>query len=199
MHRITTAAACGLLVACFVGCKSPAPPVSDESAVSTSPGEPKWVSKGAAAFAEEASQSLYGVGVAAANRFPADPFMLRKTAEERGRQEIAAQLQALVAAVFKGYAAAAFAPGVKPEEMQRLIENAQSAVADATLDGAKVSDLWKDPQTGALYALMKLSLDDVAPQLRARIIASEEGKLKLDPAAAHKELDRIIQEARKPR
>ena len=198
MGRTSAMAACGLLVACCVGCKSPAPPIPDESvAVTASPEEPKWVSAGAKAFPEDAGKALYGVGVSAANRFPADAFMLRQTAEERGRQEIAAQLRSLVASVFMDYTAAAFTPGMKPEETQTLAESVQEAVADATLDSAKTAAAWKDPQTGATYMLMKLSLDDVADQLRDKIIAVEAGKLKMDAAAAHQQLDRIIQDARK--
>jgi hypothetical protein len=198
MGRTSAMAAYGLLVACCVGCKSPAPSIPAEPmAVSASPEEPKWVSAGAKAFPEDAGKALYGVGVSAANRFPADAFMLRKTAEERGREEIAGQLRSLVASVFTDYAAAAFAPGMRPEEMQSLTESVQEAVADATLDSAKTATSWKDPQTGATYMLMKLSLDDLPHQLRDKIIAAEDGKLKMDAAAAHQRLDRIIQDARK--
>jgi hypothetical protein len=198
MSKTAAIAACGLLVACFLGCKSPVPasPDAEPMAMTTSADEPKWVSAGARAFPEEAGKALYGIGVAAANRFPSDPFMLRKTAAERGRAEVAAQLRIMVASVLMDYAEAAFAPGMKPEEMQSLTENVQGAVADAALSGAQPTAAWKDPQTGATYVLVKLSLDDAAPQLRDKIIAAETGKLKMDADAAHKELDSIIEKNR---
>jgi hypothetical protein len=199
MGKTAAIAACGLLVVCCAGCKSAVQSVSGGlTAVTGSPQEPKWVSAGAAAFPEDAGKALYGVGFAPASRFAADPFMARQTTEERGREEIAGELQALVASVISDYAAAAFAPGIKPDEMRSLTDNVQEAVAEATLDSAKAAASWTDPQTGASYMLMKLSLNGVAEQLRDRIIAVEDGKLKMDPAAAHKELGRIIQKDRKP-
>ena len=165
-------------------------------AVTASPDEPKWVSAGAGAFPEDAGKAFYGVGIAAANRFPADPFMLRKTATERGRAEVAGQLRTMVASVFMDYAAAAFTPGMKQDEMQSMTENVQESVADAALIGAKPVASWKDSQTGAMYVLIKLSLDDVAQRLRDKIIAVENDKLKMDAAAAHKELDSIIEKNR---
>ena len=40
-------------------------------------------------------------------------------------------------------------------------------------------------------------MDDVAQQIRDQIIAVETDKLKMDPAAAHKELDSIIEKNRR--
>jgi hypothetical protein len=190
MRKFAAMAACGWLAACWVGCKSPAVPAKPTTA---SPDEPKWVSMGAGAFPEDAGKAFYGVGVGAANRFPGDPFMLRKTATERGRVEVAGQLRTLVAAVFKDYSAAAFKPGMTPAEMQGMTENVQAAVADAMLTGAEPVASWKDSQTGDMYVLVKLSLDDVAQQLRDKIAAVEKDKLKMDAAAAHKALDGIIE------
>jgi len=199
MGKTAAMAACGLLVACFLGCKSPAPasPADEPMALTSSPDEPKWVSAGGGAYPEDAGKALYGVGVAAANRFPADSFMLRNTAMVHGRAEVAAQLRTLVASVFTDYASAAFTPGMKPAEMESLTENVQESVADTALSGAQPAATWKDSKTGALYVLVKLSWDDVAPQIRDKIIAVETDKLKLDPAAAHKELDSIIEKNRR--
>jgi hypothetical protein len=193
MRKIAMAA-CGLLAACWVGCKSPA---ITGKPMTASPDEPKWVSMGANAFPEDAGKAFYGAGVGAANRFPGDLFMLRKTATERGRAEVAGQLQALVAAVFKDYSAAAFKPGMNPAEMQGMTENVQKSVADAMLMGAKPVATWKDSRTGDMYVLVKLGLDNVAQQLRDKITAVEKDKLKMDAAAAHKELDGIIEKVRK--
>ena len=190
MRKIAAMAACGLLVACLAGCKSQ--PVTAKP-VTTSPDEPKWVSMGASAFPEDAGKSFYGVGVAAANRFPGDPYMLRKSATERGRAELAAQLDTAVAAVFKDYTSAAFTPSSKQGEMQSMTENVQKSVTDATLIGAVPIAYWKDPQTGDMYVLLKLNLDSVAQQIRDKIVSVEKDKLKMDAAAAHKELDSIIE------
>jgi hypothetical protein len=193
MRKFAAMAACGLLAACWVGCKSPAVTAKPMTA---SPDEPKWVSMGAGAFPEDAGKAFYGVGIGAANRFPGDPFMLRKTATERGRAEVAGQLQTRVAAVFKNYSAAAFKPGMSPAEMQDMTENVQRSVADAMLMGANPVAAWKDSQTGDMYVLVKLGLDNAAQQLRDKITAVEKDKLKTDAAAAHKELDGIIRNAK---
>ena len=193
MRRIAAMAACGLLVACLAGCKSPD---MAGKPLTASPDEPEWVSKGASAFPEDAGKAFYGVGIAAANRFPGDPFMLRKAATERGRGEITGQIKSLVAAVFKDYAAAAFTPGMKKEEMQSLTDAVQNAVADEAHGDAKPVASWKDSQTGDMYVLIKLSLDDVAQQIRDKITAVEKDKLKMDATAAHKELDSIIEKNR---
>ena len=194
MRKVTGIAACGLLIACLAGCKSSQVATKP---LTTSPGEPNWVSMGGSAFPDDAGKAIYGVGVAAANIFPNDPYMLRKAATERGRAEVAGQLKAMVAAVFKDYSAAAFTPGMKPAEMQSLTETVQQSVADATRLDAKTLDSWKDSQTGDMYALVKLSLDDAVQPIRDRIAAVEKDHLKLDAAAAHKELDGIIEKHRK--
>jgi hypothetical protein len=193
MRKIAAMAACGLLIACFVGCKSS--PITAKP-VTASPDEPKWVSMGASAFPDDAGKAFYGVGIAAANRFPGDPFMLRKAATERGRAEVAGQLQTMVAAVFKDYSAATFTPSSKQGEMQSMTEYMQKSVTDATLIGAVPVASWKDTQTGDMYVLIKLSMDSVAAQIRDKIISVEKDKLKMDADAAHKELDDIIDKNR---
>ena len=197
MRKTAAMAACGLLAACLAGCKSPAPAVAAEPmAVTTSPDEPKWVSAGAGAFPEDAGRALYGVGIAGANRFPADSFMLRKTAAQHGRLEVGGQLRTMVASVFMDYAAACFIPGLKQDEMDSMSENVQESVAEAVLLGAEPAASWKDPQTGAMYVLIKLNMDDVAQQIRGTIIAAEDGELNMDATAAHQALDGIIEKNR---
>jgi len=197
MRKTAAMAACGLLVACLAGCRSSAPAVAAEPmAVTTSPDEPKWVSEGAGAFPEDAGRAFYGVGIAGANRFPADSFMLRKTAAQHGRLEVAGQLRTMVASVFMDYAAACFIPGMKQDEMDSMSENVQESVSEAVLLGAEPTASWKDPQTGAMYVLIKLNMDDVAQQIRGTIIAAEDGELNMDAAAAHQVLDGIIEKNR---
>jgi len=197
MRKAAAMAACGFLVACLAGCRSQSPAVGAEpTAEASNPEKPQWVSAGGGAFPKDAGKAFYGVGIAAADRFPADPFMLRETATERGLAKVAAQLRIMVAATFTDYAAVAFAPDMKLDEMRSMTGNVQRSVADATLIGAEPVASWKDPQTGATYVLVKLSLDDVAGQLRDQIIAVETDKLKMDAAAAHKELDDIIKRNR---
>jgi hypothetical protein len=83
---------------------------------------------------------------------------------------------------------------MKQGEIQSLTENVQKSVVTETLDGAEIMDHWTNPQTGDIYALCKLSMDSVAQTIRDKITAVEKDKLKMDAAAAHKELDQIIQD-----
>jgi hypothetical protein len=195
MRKIAAMAACGLLVACLAGCQSPGP---ISTPLTTSPDEPNWVSLGGRAFPEDAGKAFYGVGIAAANRFPDDPFMLRRTAADDGLTKIGKQLDALVAAVLKDYSAAAFTPGLKPEELERMTGAVQKSVKDQALLVEKTAASWKDSQTGDMYVLIKLSLADAAQPIRDQIGAVEKGYLKLPAAAAQKELDGIIEKDRKP-
>jgi hypothetical protein len=155
--------------------------------------EPKWVSSPTAAFPEDKGKAIYGVGIAEKLHMP-DLYILRTSAEERARRAVAATLSTMVASIFKDYTSAAFTPSMKQGEIQSLTENVQKSVVTETLDGAEIMDHWTNPQTGDIYALCKLSMDSVAQTIRDKITAVEKDKLKMDAAAAHKELDQIIQD-----
>ena len=196
MRRIVIAALCVAVLA-FVaaGCAAKQPQLSNKPLTDTMQ-EPLWVSKGVNAFPQEVGKAFYGVGVAEKQKIP-DVYLRRKSSIERGRGEVASQLRTMVMGVFKDYTESAFTPSMDKGEIQTMTTNVQKSVLDEVLLGAEPRDMWVHPSTGDQYALIRVSMDSVAQQLRAKIISIEKDKLKKDATEAHKELDDIIEKHRK--
>ena len=200
MSRIALAALCGIVAAlATAGCsgKDVQQPVATTAItnVEKTSDEPIWISSPSRAFPDQAKNTFFGVGVGEAKRLPG-VYLRRKSAIERGRAELAAQLRTFVAAVFKDYTEAAFTPKMETAESRSLTSNVQRSVIDETLVGAKTMEMWKDPTTGDYYALISLDMDGVARQLREKIKAVEKGKLRVAADKAHEELNDIIQKNR---
>jgi len=194
MRQVAMMALCMVAVAAaMVGCKSQ--PVMSETPATGSMEEPLWVTKGASAFPEEASETFYGVGIAPWKMVP-DVSLQRKTAIDRAKDEVAGQLRTFVQGVFKDYSKAAFTPSMDEAEVDGLIESTRKTIVDETLIGAQPVDAWREPGTRDYYALVKLSVDSVASQLRDKIIAVEKDRLRMDAEKAHEELDTIIEKNR---
>jgi len=193
MFRMAMVALCGIaLVISAVGCGETRPAVSDTPVTEAQPSqEPIWVSSPARAFPELANEVFFGVGVGEAKRLPG-VYLRRKSSIERGRAEVAGQLRTFVTGVFKDYTEAAFTPSMDVAESRSLTSNVQKSILDETLMGAKTHEIWKDPTTGDYYALVILSMDSVAQQLRQKIQEVEKGRLRIAADEAHKELDDII-------
>jgi hypothetical protein len=180
------------VAASLFGCKSQ-PKMSDEPVTGTY-NEPQWVTKGVSAFPDEVGKAFYGVGVAEKKMIP-DIYLLRKAAIERGRAEVAGQLRTFVTGVFKDFVEAAMSPNMDQGEVRALTSNVQKSVLDEVLIGAEVRDVWQSPR-GDMYILIRVGMDSVAQQLKAKIAEVEKERLRVDAEAAHKELDQIIEKHR---
>ena len=119
-------------------------------------GAPTWVVKGSGAFEETKGKVFYGVGSAAGIR---NHSLLRTTAGNRARNEVAKIFQAYTASLMKDYSASTMAgdPNVSSEEQH--VEQAIKTVASATLSGVEIVDHWQ-ANNGELFALASLNLDD---------------------------------------
>lgn len=169
-------------------------PQMSQEPVTGASAEPQWVSKGVNAFPEEVGVAFYGVGPASKDAIP-DIYLRRKAAVERAKAEVAGQLRTFVTAVFKDYVEAAMSENMDEGQTRSLTSNVQKSVTDEVLVGAETRDLWRSPN-GDMYALVRVSMDSIAQQLKNKIAEVEKGRLRMDAEAAHKELDEIIEKRR---
>jgi hypothetical protein len=137
----------------LAGCAS-APKVGEKAAVA----RPEWVNKGSGAFTGD-NTSVVLFGVQAANPQP-NVAMQRKMADERAREEVAAEIGESVTAMFKDMMSA-HADYFKPDTAgsEDAADYVSKSIVDETLVGCRIVDHWEDPETGALYSLAKLDLD----------------------------------------
>lgn len=116
---------------------------------------PDWVQKGSGAFGADKGKVFYGVGSASGIQ---NPSLLRSTADNRARNELAKIFQIYTASLMKDYAASTTAgvPGVSSEE--QLVEQAIKTVSGMTLSGVEIVDHWQHPATGEYFSLARLDL-----------------------------------------
>ena len=116
---------------------------------------PKWVWKGSGAFDEDAGKVFYGVGIASGIKNRA---LLRSTADNRARVEVAKVLETYVAALAKDYMASTTAGDMTASSEEQHVEQALKSFTKATLHGATIVDHWVDPDDGTMFSLCKLDL-----------------------------------------
>ena len=136
-----------LLVA---GCATSPKPSADPAAQG-----PAWVMKGGGAFDVEKGKVFYGVGIASGIKNKA---LLRQTADNRARAEIAKTMETYVATLAKDYMASTTAGDMSKSSEEQHVETALKTFSKTTLHGAAIVDRWMDPSDGSLYALCELDL-----------------------------------------
>ena len=134
----------------MVGCASK-PKTSGDSATAG----PEWVMKGSGAFDVEKGKVFYGVGVASGIKNKA---LLRQTADNRARAEIAKTLETYVASLTKDYMASTTAGDMSKSSEEQHVETALKTFTQTTLRGTAIVDRWVDPADGSMYALCELDL-----------------------------------------
>ncbi len=155
----------GLLVACGGGGTRADTPIQDLNA-------PEWVINGGGAMEEEGKKVFYGVGSASGIR---NQSLLRTTADNRARNDIAKVFQFYSASLMKDYMASTIAddPNVTSEEQH--VEQAIKTVTSQTLSGVSVAGHWQHPSTMEMFSLVRLDLDafkgklDESKQLDQRV------------------------------
>jgi hypothetical protein len=121
--------------------------------------KPEWVVRGPGAFKNKGNVVFYGVG--SASPMP-NVGLQRKTVDLRAREAVAATLKTSVRSMIKDYmehSADYFKPG-GPASSQEKVEYISQGVVDAELANCRILDYWEDPETGTLYSLAKLDLED---------------------------------------
>lgn len=119
-------------------------------------GGPEWVSKGSGAFGGERGRVFYGVGSASGIQ---NVSLLRSTADNRARNEVAKVFQFYTASLMKDYAASTTGGDVKVTSEEQHVEQAVKTVTAMTLSGVEIVEHWQNPSTGELYALGRLDLN----------------------------------------
>jgi len=133
-----------------VGCASKPKPSADSAALG-----PEWVMQGSGAFDRDGDKVFYGVGVASGIHNKA---LLRQTADDRARLEIAKTLEVYVSGLSKDYMASTTAGDMSRSSEEQHVETALKTFTKTTLHGAAITDRWVDPEDGSMYALCQLDL-----------------------------------------
>ncbi len=136
-----------LLVA---GCATSPKPSADPASMG-----PAWVMKGGGAFDVEKGKVFYGVGIASGIKNKA---LLRQTADNRARAEIAKTMETYVATLAKDYMASTTAGDMSKSSEEQHVETALKTFSKTTLHGATIVDRWMDPADGSMYSLCELDL-----------------------------------------
>jgi hypothetical protein len=116
---------------------------------------PDWVWKGSGAFDVDKGKVFYGVGAASGIKNKA---LLRTTADNRARAEIAKTLETYVAVLAKDYMASTTAGDMSASSEEQHVEQALKTFSKTTLHGAIIVDRWLDSEDGSLYSLCELDM-----------------------------------------
>lgn len=116
---------------------------------------PEWVKKGSGAFSKEKGKLFYGVGSASGIK---NNSLLRTTAENRARNEVAKVFQVYTASLMKDYMASTTAGEMNVTSEEQHVEQAVKTVTAMTLSGVEIIDYWQNPTTGEFFALARLDL-----------------------------------------
>lgn len=108
-------------------------------------GLPGWVNRGSAAMIGETSRIFYGMGMAGGIKNPA---LLRTTADNRARAEVAKQFEVFTASLMKDY---------MDSSGGQQVEQAIKTLTKMSLKGCEVVDRYID-KDGTLYALAQVDL-----------------------------------------
>jgi len=134
----------------IAGCATSPKPSADPASLG-----PAWVMKGSGAFDVQKGKVFYGVGVASGIKNKA---LLRQTADNRARAEIAKTMETYVATLAKDYMASTTAGDMSKSSEEQHVETALKTFSKTTLHGAEIVDRWMDPTDGSVYALCELDL-----------------------------------------
>jgi len=140
----------------MVGCSGNKMYKADKVEISTP--QPEWVMKGSAAFPNEPKTVFYGVGVA--NPMP-NIALLRETADNRARANIASEMKTAVEKLVKDYMDMHVDYFNKDSAgSDELTSFVSKSVTDAILINCRIIDRWQDPKTGAFYSLAKMDQNE---------------------------------------
>ncbi|MBW2411680.1 MAG: LPP20 family lipoprotein [Deltaproteobacteria bacterium] len=150
-HLLVFSIILSVAIALMTGCAGTKPAETADTAAMG----PEWVMKGSGAFDVEGSKVFYGVGAASGIQNKA---LLRKTADNRARAEIAQTLETYVAYLAKDYMASTTAGDMSASSEEQHVEQALKTFTKATLHGAQIVNRWMDPADGTYYSLCELDM-----------------------------------------
>ena len=125
-------------------------------------GLPGWVNRGSAAIIGETGRIFYGMGMAGGIKNPA---LLRMTADNRARAEVAKQFEVFTASLMKDY---------MDSTGDQQVEQAIKTLTKKSLKGSEIVDRYID-KDGTMYALAQVDLKRVETVIKQ---AEEMGAVK---------------------
>jgi len=143
---LVTLLAVGLMVGCASEKEQVSPKASDQ---------PAWVNQGSGAFSGEMGKAFYGVGSAWGMK---NPSLLRSTADNRARAEVARIFKTYTASLMKDYAASTMAGNPDEVSEEQHVEQTIKTFTKAELAGVQIVDHYKDAETGELFSLARMDL-----------------------------------------
>ena len=104
--------------------------------------------KGSGAFGGSKGDVFYGVGSAEGiKNFP----LLRVTADDRARNEVAKVFEFYTASLAKDYMASTTVGDMKVTAEEQHVEAVIKTVTATTLSGVEIMEHWQNPATGELF------------------------------------------------
>ncbi len=147
-------------------------------------GLPAWTSRGSVAVETDGKRVFYGVGAASGIKNPA---LLRQTADNRARNELAKVFETFSASLMKDYA---------NSDGEQSVENAVKTFTSMSLEGVQVVDRYIGGD-GTMWALAALDIEGVMAAIQK---AKAEGIVKTDvkPVAVDDIFDQHAKKAPPP-
>jgi hypothetical protein len=153
--------------------------------------EPEWIVRGSGAFKDEEGLAFYGVG---AVQGISNRGLELQTVDQRARADLARALDTYVANFMKDYMASAVASDMEASEEEQFVSSITKSITEATLVGSQIAARWRAPD-GTLWALAKLSFDDVANTMKSEM-RKRAAELKMNANEAMEELDEQLEKRR---
>jgi hypothetical protein len=139
-----------LIIAFLAGCAA-----KEKEATAPASDRPAWVDKGSGAYSGEMGKAFYGVGSAWGIK---NPSLLRSTADNRARAEVARIFKTYTASLMKDYSASTMAGDPNETSEEQHVEQTVKTFTKAELAGVQIVDHYKDRETGELFALARMDL-----------------------------------------
>lgn len=159
------------------------------------PVKPAWVDKGSGAFGGEVGKAFYGVGSAWGIQ---NPSLLRSTADNRARAEIARVFKTYTAALMKDYQASTMAGDPEQTSEEQHVEQTIKTFTKAELAGVQIVDHWKDPESEELFSLARMDLSTFEEYLKRGAELSEAVRQRVVERAEKAFADLAREEAQRP-
>ena len=177
------------------------PKTTNETSVSGTKKEPEWVTKCAGAFPDAGKDAFYGCGSASQI---SNPSLQMQTADNRARADLGKTLDTYVANFFKDFMSSASVTdktnkdkkgGLTQTEEQQFVSSITKEITEITLNGVQVQDRFRSPTDQTLYALAKVSFDDVSKSMEKQM-KQRAAEIKMNADDAVKELDQQLEKRR---
>lgn len=123
---------------------------------------PEWVIKGSGAFKSDGGKMFYGVGSASSI---GNPTLLRTAADDRARNELAKIFETYSASLLKDYMTSTVGTDRTAMADEQNVELAIKTVTAMTLTGSEIIDHWQNPDTGELFSLARVDIENFKQSL----------------------------------